>query len=147
MQLRPLGDRCFAFGICFCVSLYLIFLESSAIFTDLSFFTVITTGLTKRSSGYFSSFEICLSCINLSSSISTFSSKWSGTRRPFCCIGLWFCLNIDLATWFFDFPSLVQRCGYLLYIHLMMFFSVSIEEMELIWLPGDLLGFWCIELL
>ena len=126
-----------------CITLFSFF-ESSAIFTDLSFFTVITTGLTKMSSGHFSSLEICLSSISLSNSRSSFSSRWRG--RPFCCIGLWFCLNIDFATWFFDFPSRVHKCGYLLYIHLIMFFSVSIVEIELIWLPGDLLGFCCGEI-
>ena len=65
-----------------CIALFN-FLESNAIFTDLPFFTVITTGLTKRSSGHFSSFVIWLSCINLSSSISTFLSRWRGILRPF----------------------------------------------------------------
>ena len=92
---RPLNDRYSASGICSCVLLWFNFLESSAVLTELSFLTGITTGLTNKSSGHFSSLIIC--------SGSTFSSKCSGTPRPFCWFGIWFCLNIDLAIWFFSF--------------------------------------------
>ena len=59
-------------------------LESNAILTDLSFFTVITTGLMNSSSEHFSSFIICLSSITFLSSFSTFSRRCRGTRRPLC---------------------------------------------------------------
>ena len=87
-------------------------LESSAIFTLLSFFTVITTGLMKHSSEHFSRRFICLSSIKFSSSFSTRSNRCSGTLLPLCCVGLKFSLNVDFAMWFFDLPSLVHRCGY-----------------------------------
>ena len=112
MQLHRLGDRCSAIWYLFlCIALFSFF-ESSAILTDLSFFTVITTGLTNKSSGHFLCLLICLFCISLSNSSSTFSSKCTGTLRPFCWFGVWFCLNIDLVMWFFDFPILVHRWGY-----------------------------------
>ena len=121
---RQLDGQCSASDIRFCVSLLFSFFESRAILTDLSFFTVITTGLTNRSSGHSPKFMICLSCIILSSSNSTFSSKWSATMRPFCLLGIWLCLNMDFAMWFFVFHGLVHWWGYFLYSHFNLFFSV-----------------------
>ena len=60
------------------------FLESKAILTDLSFFTVITTELMNSSFEQFSSFIICLSSINFLSSFLTFPRRCRGTRRPLC---------------------------------------------------------------
>ena len=104
--LRHLLDgQCFEFGICFCGLLCLTFLKSNASLTDFSFFTVIPTGLMNRSSALFSNLMICLFWISLFDSIFTFSRKCSGTLRPFCWFGIWFCLNIDLAIWFFLFSK------------------------------------------
>ena len=85
--------------------------ESSAILIELSLLTVITTGLMKYSSEHFSNLIICLSSISFLSSFSTLSIRWMGTLLPLCCVGLKFCLNVDLAMWFFDFPKRVHRCG------------------------------------
>ena len=63
------------------------FFESTAIFMDLSCFTVITTGLIKYSSEHLSNLIFCLSSINLFNSFSTLSNKCSGTRLPLCCVG------------------------------------------------------------
>ena len=63
------------------------FFESSAMFMDLSCFTVITTGLIKYSSEHLSNLIICLSLMSLFNSLSTLSIKWSGTRLPLCCVG------------------------------------------------------------
>ena len=63
------------------------FFESSAIFMDLSCFTVITTGLIKYSSEHLSNLIFCLSSINLFNSFSTLSIKCSGTRLLLCCVG------------------------------------------------------------
>ena len=85
--------------------------ESSAILIELSLLTKITTGLMKYSSEHFSNLIICLSSISFLSSFSTLSIRWMGTLLPFCCVGLKYCLNVDLAMWFFDFPKRVHRCG------------------------------------
>ena len=112
------------------------FLESRAIFTVFSFFTVITTGLMNSSSVHLSSLMICFSSISFWSSCSSLSSRWSGTLLPSCWDDVYWDLNIDFAIWFFDRPNLVQRCGYLWNIHFMMFFSVWIFEIRLFVLPG-----------
>ena len=88
------------------------FFDSNASLTDFSFFTVITTGLTNRSSGHFYILMTCLSWINLSNSSIIFSRRWSDTLPPFCWFGIWFCLNIDLAIWFIVFPSRVHTWGH-----------------------------------
>ena len=63
------------------------FFESSAIFMDLSCFTVITTGLIKCSSEHLSNLIICLFSMSLFNSLSTLSIRWSWTRLPLCCLG------------------------------------------------------------
>ena len=63
------------------------FRESNAIFTVLSFFTVITAGEIKVFSGTSSSFSMCPDFINFLISFSTASCRWSGIGRAFCCTG------------------------------------------------------------
>ena len=60
------------------------FRESSAIFTDLSLFTVITIGDTKQSSSTSLFFSRCPDFINFSNSLPTSSCRCSGTGRAFC---------------------------------------------------------------
>ena len=110
--------------------------ESSAIFMDLSCFTVITTGLIKYSSDHLSNLIICLSSMSLFNSLSTLSIRWSGTRLPLCCVGwneLW---NVDFVMWFFDFPILVHKSGYFANIHFAMLFCIGC--MLCIFSPGFL---------
>ena len=111
------------------------FLESSAILTDLSFLTVITTGLMNSSSEHFSSLMICLSSINFLSSFSTFSRRCSGTRLPLCWEGVYVDLKIDFAMWFFERPRRVHKCGYFWKTHFIIFFSVWRLDMKLMGLP------------
>ena len=111
------------------------FLESKAILTDLSFFTVITTGLINSSSEHFSNFIICLSSINFLSLFSTFSRRCKGTRRPLCWDGVYSDLKIDFAMWFFERPSRVHKCGYFCNTHFIIFFSVWSSEISLKCLP------------
>ena len=63
------------------------FLELSAIFTDLSFFMVMTAGEMKQFSVVLSAFSKCPFSINFSSSFLTVFWKCIGTGRPFCWIG------------------------------------------------------------
>ena len=74
--------------------------ESSAIFIDLSFSTVITTGLINKSSGHFSKRIIWLSSINSCNSCSNFSIRCKGTRLPLCWVGV------------FLFSSLISQYGF-----------------------------------
>ena len=79
------------------------FFESSAIFMDLSCFTVITTGLMKYSSEHLSNLIICLSSMSLFISLSTLSIRWSRTRLPLCCVG-----GISYGMW-------ILLCGFLIF--------------------------------
>ena len=108
---NPLSGRCFAFSIFLWMASFH-FLESRAILTDLSFLTVITTGLMNSSSEHFSNFMICLSSISFWSSFSTFSRKCRGNRLPLCWDGVYSVLKIDFAMWFFERPNFVHKCGY-----------------------------------
>ena len=74
------------FGMCFLILIQLSFnsRESSAIFTDLSLFTVNTTGETKQSSSTLFTFSKCPDFINRSSSRST---SFYGTGLAFCFTG------------------------------------------------------------
>ena len=92
----------------------------------------------KYSSKHFSRRIICLSSTRFSSSFSTHSNKCSGTLLPLCCVGLKLSLNVDFAMWFFDFPSLVHRCGCFLNNHLIIFCSIVVSEINPTVLP---LGF------
>ena len=78
---------------------------------ELSLLTVMTTGPINYSSEHFSSLIICLSSINFFSSFSTLSIRCMDTLLPLCCVGLKYCLNVDFAIWFFDFPKREHRCG------------------------------------
>ena len=62
-------------------------LESSAVFTDLSFFMVITAGEMKQFSVVLSAFSRYPNSIKFSSSCLTVSRKCFSTGRLFCCIG------------------------------------------------------------
>ena len=77
---------CLAFGLFFFFVASFNFLESKAVFTDLSFFTVITAGLTKQ----FSVISFALSrfpfFINGLIPSSTWSCKCIGIGLPICCI-------------------------------------------------------------
>ena len=97
------------------------FLESSAILTDLSFFTIITTGLINSSSEHFSNFMICY---RLLVSFSTFSRRCNGTRRPLCWAGVYSVLKINFAIWFLERPNRVHKCGYFWKAHFMIFIFV-----------------------
>ena len=74
------------FGICSLILMQLpfSFRESSAIFTDMSLFTVITTGDTKKSSSTSFIFSKCPDLFNFSNSLLTSSCRCSGT---FCFTG------------------------------------------------------------
>ena len=61
--------------------------ESSAIFTDLSCFTVMTTGETKQSSSIVSNRSRCPDFISRSSSFFTSFCRWYGIGLAFCWIG------------------------------------------------------------
>ena len=83
--------------------------ESIAIFIDLSFLTVITTGLMNRSSGHFSNRINWLSSTSSCNSFSTFSTRCKGTLLPLCCVGVFSFLKVDFAICFLLLPNLVQR--------------------------------------
>ena len=74
------------FGMCGLIltQLSFSFREFSAIFTDLSFFTVITTGDTKQSSSTSFIFSKCPALISFSSSLPTSTCRCNGTGRAFC---------------------------------------------------------------
>ena len=63
------------------------FQESNAIFTDLTFFTVITTGDTKQSSSTLFTFSRCPAFISFSNSRPTSSCRCSGIGLAFCFTG------------------------------------------------------------
>ena len=77
------------FGICGLrlMQLSFSFRESNAIFTDLSFFPVITTGDTKQSSSTLFTFSKCPSFINFSNSRPTSSCRCSGIGLVFISPG------------------------------------------------------------
>ena len=109
--------------------------ESSAIFIDLSFLTVNTSGLMKKSSGHFSNRIIWLSLISFCNSFSTFSTRCKGTLLPLCCVGVFSFFKMDFGIWFLLLPSLVQMWGYFLKIHFVMFWSITFSLISKIFLP------------
>ena len=124
--------------------------ESKAILMELSLLTVMTTGLIKNSSEHFSNLIICLSSINFFSSFSTLSIRCIGTLLPLCCVGLKYCLNVDLAIWFFDFPKRLHRWGKFLKI-LFVIFGCSVLMKFVIFSPffvcdSCISSFWSISL-
>ena len=78
------------FGICVFrfTGISFSFRESKAIFTDLSFFTVITAGLTKQFSLMFVTFSMCPFFFSFSISLPTAGCRCIGIGRHFCCIHL-----------------------------------------------------------
>ena len=109
--------------------------ESSAILTLLSFLTVITTGPMKYSSEHFSSLIICLSSISFSNSCSPVLLSVIGLVYLCVVLGVNFSLKVDFATWFFERPRRVHRCGYFFNIHFMMFCSVDASDIKPMVLP------------
>ena len=110
--------------------------------TLLPFLTVITTGLINRSSGHFFDSVIYPSSIAsltrfqlLLVDIVVFYGFFVGKEYSFF-------LKIDFAMWFFDWPSLVDRCGYFWYIHFFILFCVWIINTLWNWLPC---GFWALS--
>ena len=82
------------------------FLESSAIFTDLSFSIVITAGETKQFSVVLSAFSRCPFSINFFNSFFTMFWKCMGTGLPFCWIGFvsffnWMSIVRSFIVWLF----------------------------------------------
>ena len=94
----------------------------------------------KYSTENLSNFFICLSSISFCSSFSTFSIKGSGTLLLSCCVGWNVWWNVDLATWFFDFPILVHKLGYFWNIHGAMLFCVECKPC--IFSPGFVNASW-----
>ena len=73
-----------------------------------------------------------------------------GTPLPLCCVGLKYCLNVDLAIWFFDFPKRVDRWGKFLEF-LCVIFCCSVLMKFVIFSPFFVCGccipsFWSISL-
>ena len=86
LEIRDINSS--IFGICafrFTVISFT-FMESSAIFIDLSFFTVITAGLTKQFLVISVAFSTYPCFIKNFSSCATWSCRCIAIGRPFCCI-------------------------------------------------------------
>ena len=101
------------FGICGLILMQLSFSfrESNAVFTDLTLFTVITTGDTKQSSSTSFIFSQCPDLISFSSSLPTSSCRCSGTGQAFCFTGKCPCFNCIFISVSFIVSLFSNRSG------------------------------------
>ena len=86
----------------------------NAIFTEPSFFALITTGATKNSLVHLFNLTIWPSLIRRLISSPTFTCLWIGILLPFSLIGIRGCLKTVCTRWFFDLLSLMKMSLYVL---------------------------------